>query len=170
MYNIKDVIDKMKKILNINSNIELANYLKVSYNTLNTWIKRGKIPQETIYDFCQKQNCSFDYLLTNKNEPTLIPKDDYKENNNSEITFKYYAFYNDFDIPYGATLYLSPTLTISNGIYLLKDKNIYLLAKCKIDIFNDKVTIIEKEKTISTIDLSKFNNIKKGLLIRFDTK
>ena len=169
MYNVKDVIDKMKKILNINSNIELANFLKVSYNTLNTWIKRGKIPQEVIYDFCQKQNCSFDYLLTNKNELTIISGEKEKDIN-SEITFKYYAFYDDLDIPFGATLYLSPTLTISNGIYLLKDKDIYLLAKCKIDIFNNKVTITEKEKIIATIDIDKFNKIKVGLLIKFDTK
>ena len=67
MYLIKDVILKMKKIAGVDSNIELSKYLNISYNTLNTWIKRGKLPQETILSFCEQNNCSLDYLLLNKN-------------------------------------------------------------------------------------------------------
>ncbi len=166
MYNIKEVIKKMKNVLNIDSNIELANYLKVSYNTLNTWIKRGKIPQEVIYDFCQNNSCSFDYLLIDKPKSTLQLKNK-DENSDNEIKFKYYAFCDELNIPFGSTLYLSPTLTISNGFYLLKSNNIYTLLRCKIDIFNNKATIYDKNSILTTLDIQEFNSIKVGLLTNF---
>lgn len=167
MYLIKDVIVKMKKIAGVDSNIELSKYLNISYNTLNTWIKRGKLPQETILSFCEQNNCSLDYLLLNKNANLF---DEKKETNTNTIQstqkmeyFKFYAEYDKLNISYGTTLKLSPTLYISNGYYLIKKDNVITIAKCFIDIFSKNVTLYTEEtKKILTFD--EFRTINLGLI------
>ena len=65
MYDIKRVIDKIKQIANLKSNADLARLLNISYNTLNTWIKRNSIPFNVITCVSQEFNISLNWLFLN---------------------------------------------------------------------------------------------------------
>ena len=176
MYLAKDVINKMKQLANLNSNVDLANNLGISYNTLNTWIKRGKLPQETIFSFCKDNNCSLDYLLLDK-EPNLFEEQqkDYKNNQlkTSQITdikedeFIYYANFEELNISYGSKIKLHPTLRISNGYYLLKKDSIYFIAKCKFDLLSRNTTLFI-ENIQYQLTYEEFELINLGLIIDFN--
>ena len=149
MYNIKEVIERMKKVANISSNASLARLLNISYNTLNTWIKRNKLPQEVLIEFAKKFNTSLDYLIFGHIEPDEIEKiEDQKITN--EIEFIYYGEYEPLNITINSKLKLNSTLLHSGAYYLLKQNDIYYIAKAYFNPFEENVLIKTSffEKTI----------------------
>lgn len=58
-----DVLKRMMKVLNTNSDSELAESLGVASQTIATWKKRNKIPYEQIIDMSRDLDVSTDYLL-----------------------------------------------------------------------------------------------------------
>ncbi len=156
MYEIKSVIERMKKTAQISSNIELAKVLNVSYNTLNTWIKREKLPQEIIFQFCSKYNISCDELLFNKKQSA---------NQNNSPTFTYYGFHKELNIHFKAKLLLSKDSLFNNTFYLLEKEKIFFIAKVIFNPFYKKCQI-EFEKNCYEITLDEFRNINHGLIIQ----
>ena len=166
MYNVKELIEKMKHAAGIKTNTDLAKELEISYNTLNTWLKREKLPQETIYNFATKYNCSLDYLLLATNSPinadtslfstnmTLNTKTTGTEDN-SISKFTYYGEYDPLNIKPGDTIELNSTLLHSNGHYLLKYDNIYFIAKVSLNIFTNIATI-SLDNQQNSIEISTF--------------
>ena len=177
MYNIKDLIDKMKLVAKLKTNIDLANELSVSYNTLNTWLKRKKLPQEVIINFAKKYNVSLDYLLLNKefsnNEADNLfnscsdanIKATHNNIDNTVDKFHYYGDYEPLNIKNGDILELNSALFHSNGHYLLKSNDIYFIAKVIINIFENSVKIITSDNYSNTIDLSTFKSYNQGLIV-----
>jgi hypothetical protein len=62
----KVILKRISNILGGLNNREMSEYMGVSYNTLNTWIKRNSIPMEQLSDLVQKRQTSYDWLLTGK--------------------------------------------------------------------------------------------------------
>jgi len=60
MYEVKNVLSNLAKLTNSSTNKELADKLKVSYNTLNTWIKRNSIGFDYIYQIARDEDISLD--------------------------------------------------------------------------------------------------------------
>ena len=76
MDNIKEIIGRIKDAKKVSTNTALAQSLDVSYNTLNTWIKRGKIPEKIIKDIVQSEQLSYDWVLNGiKSEDSETKKD-----------------------------------------------------------------------------------------------
>lgn len=71
MDSAKLIIKRMCEVAKIANNKDLSDFLEVSYNTLNTWIKRDSIPMDKISEFVQKRQLSYDWLLTGKGEMLL---------------------------------------------------------------------------------------------------
>ena len=72
---VKEILKRLREIFGVSSNKELADRLSVSYNTLNTWIKRDIIPFEVIQTIVTERQLSYDYVLlgkTNK-QPDFFP-------------------------------------------------------------------------------------------------
>ena len=67
MDNAKLILERIKETFNVKSNKELSDKLGVSYNTLNTWIKRNSVPIDIIDKVVQKRQISFDWILNGKN-------------------------------------------------------------------------------------------------------
>ena len=153
MYEIKNVIKKMKQAIDATSNIELANYLQVSYNTLNTWMKRGKIPQEILFDFCRKNNLSCDELILNK---TLSTSKYYE--------LIYYGLYKDLNINFKAKLQLTKEKLFNNAYYLLKKEDIFFIAKVSFNPFYKECQIELNEENFK-LSLEEFNTLNQGLII-----
>ena len=167
MYDIKEVISKMKLIANVDSNIALANLLDISYNTLNTWIKRSKLPQEILISFCKKYNCSLDYLLLNKKEEQNLFKTKQQTDNlnnaqNTEYSFIYYGKIDGFE-SLKLKLVINKKLLHSNALYLLKKNNIYIVASCSFDIFNNIVSI-DSNNLKHTTSIDNFYKLNQGLI------
>jgi hypothetical protein len=169
MYDIKDVINKMKLIANIDSNANLARLLDISYNTLNTWLKRHKFPQEILIAFCKEYNCSLDYLLLNKDTKVNLFNQDNNTANypKNADNFTYYGNISNIpELNTPTTLTLDKEKLHSNSYYLLFKENIYTVALCKFDIFNNTVSITIDSNT-NILPLEIFNTINKGLIINY---
>ena len=63
MYNVKNIIDKLILHSNSKNNKELAEKIGISYNTLNTWLKRGVISIDPIFNYVKENNLSLDFLF-----------------------------------------------------------------------------------------------------------
>lgn len=63
MYDIKNIIDKLILHSNSKNNKELAEKIGISYNTLNTWLKRGVISIDPIFNYVKENNLSLDFLF-----------------------------------------------------------------------------------------------------------
>jgi hypothetical protein len=61
--NAKEFFSRLRLMLNVKNNIELASTLDVQYPTLNAWIKRNSIPFETILKNPNFDHISIDWLL-----------------------------------------------------------------------------------------------------------
>ncbi len=171
MYNVKILIDKMKQISNVKTNTDLAKELNVSYNTLNTWLKRGKLPQEVIFNFANKHNASLDFLLLDTNiekqENSLFSSNltSKKQNITTDINsnIQEYIFYGEYEplnIKPGDILELNSTLLHSNGHYLLKYNDVYFIARVIINVYTNKAivkTLDNIQNIIDLIDLKSHN-------------
>jgi len=71
MNGTKIILKRILKEFGFLNNKELANYLEVSYDTLNGWIKRESIPLKIINRIVEGKNVSYDWLLTGKGEKFL---------------------------------------------------------------------------------------------------
>ena len=143
----------MKQAIDATSNIELANYLQVSYNTLNTWMKRGKIPQEILFDFCSKNNLSCDELISNKTPST-----------SKYYELIYYGSYKELNINFKAKLQLTKEKLFNNAYYLLKKEDIFFIAKVSFNPFYKECQIELNEENFK-LSLEEFNTLNQGLII-----
>ena len=161
MQNIKEVVSRLKEIANLASNVDLANYLGVSYNTLNTWIKREKIPQEVLFDFCKKNNCSLDYLLFNikKSETDLFST----QEESNENWHTYYGEFLDLGVKFKTKLKLDKSLMQNSGYYLIINNDIEFIVKAIFDINSNNVELLYNNN-LAKITLSEFKNINLGLI------
>ena len=67
----KELIKRMLNVINGKSYTDLANFLGISRNTVDVWIRRGKIPDKNLIKFCQLTNTNLNWLLTGKGEMFL---------------------------------------------------------------------------------------------------
>lgn len=63
-FSSQEVILRLKKALNISTDIELANYLGISKSTLSNWKARNTLDLPLLFSLCEQ--ISIDWLLTGK--------------------------------------------------------------------------------------------------------
>jgi len=169
MYDVKELIDRLKYIANLKTNVDLAEELNISYNTLNTWIKRGKLPQDILIGFSKKFNISLDYLIFGKIEQSIKEDKQTSLFNNIESIdsekFIYYGQYRELNINFKTELKLNKTLIHSGAYYLLFKGNIYFISKATIDIFKNLVILDIDSNLTNNISLQEFKALKIGLII-----
>jgi len=168
MYDVKELINRLKDTANLKTNVELAGALNISYNTLNTWIKRGKLPQDVIIEFAKKFDISLDYLIFGKLEQVI--QEDREQNlleniveNNNE-NFIYYGKYNELNISFKSEIKLNKTLIHSGAFYLLSKNDIYFIVRAIIDVFKNQVVLDIDGNLDNNISLEEFKNLKIGLI------
>ena len=83
MNNTKEIIGRLKQHYAVENNKELALRIGVSYDTLNTWIKRKKIPLEKIHEIVQNEHLSYNWFFTGEeNHKNSISEIEIKGDNN----------------------------------------------------------------------------------------
>lgn len=82
MRNSTDIINKLKEILKLKSDGELAKHLNISSGAIPNWKSRNKIPYEEVFTICEELNIN----------PNNVFYDNYKEDNNkikeNKVNFK----------------------------------------------------------------------------------
>lgn len=71
MNTFNKIMDKLKKILNINSDTELAEKMELSRSNYSERKQRNSIPYENLINLCKKEKISIDYLLKNENNSSF---------------------------------------------------------------------------------------------------
>ena len=66
--NTKEILDRLKKALNVRTDTDLAKYLGVKQNTISTWKSRNSFDYKLIFSICDENNIDIDWLLTGEGE------------------------------------------------------------------------------------------------------
>lgn len=70
--NFNEIIDKIKKCLNITSDTELAEKMELSRSNYSERKQRNSIPYENLINLCKKENISIDYILKNETKSSFM--------------------------------------------------------------------------------------------------
>lgn len=81
MKSIIDIINRIKKIENVNSEYALSKIFNKNQGTITNWKKRNIVPYELLYKYCDERNISFNWLLSGKGNQFISSTD----KNNIEI-------------------------------------------------------------------------------------
>ena len=65
---IRLIVDRLKKVLRVSRDDEVAKALGMSPQSLNGYKDRRKIPYEKILEFCEKENGSLDHVILGKGQ------------------------------------------------------------------------------------------------------
>ena len=68
MPEIRKIVDRLKKVLGVSRDDEVAKALGMSPQSLNGYKDRRKIPYEKILEFCEKENVSLDHVILGKGQ------------------------------------------------------------------------------------------------------
>jgi hypothetical protein len=69
--NINNILDRIKKIYNLNTDTQLNELMKLKKHTIATWRFRNTIDFITLYNFCNENNLNINYILSGEGEPFL---------------------------------------------------------------------------------------------------
>lgn len=72
--NAAEVIDRLKRAIDIDSDSDLAALLMVSRTTLSNWRKRNAVPLARLRGTCRRFGVPLEYILTGKGGPDLLAK------------------------------------------------------------------------------------------------
>ncbi|WP_159460722.1 helix-turn-helix domain-containing protein [Pasteurella testudinis] len=64
--NVEAVLERMKNIVQVKTDKDLAGYLFAKTTTFSNWKKNNSIPLETLISFVDKHNLSMDWLMFGK--------------------------------------------------------------------------------------------------------
>ena len=68
MPEIRKIVDRLKKVLEVSRDDEVATALGMSPQSLNGYKDRRKIPFVQIVEFCEKQDVSLDHVILGKGQ------------------------------------------------------------------------------------------------------
>jgi hypothetical protein len=160
MKNIKNILERLKDVYAVPNNRQLANKIDVNYNTMATWIKRDIIPYEKLHELVQKEQLSFDWLLSGvgvkyRNQPIQTTKMsiENEETDKDFLLFFYqYHFFNE-----------NPTVgVIINNPYKIYGNNpllTFMLHDGENVEDNMILVKLQFETQITSFDLRKISNL-----------
>ncbi|MBR6640460.1 MAG: LexA family transcriptional regulator [Muribaculaceae bacterium] len=71
----KDIVNRLRQVVNAENNSDLANKLGVRKSTISNWINRDSIDYDLVFSFCEHVN--LDWLLTGRGEMLKQPTQPY---------------------------------------------------------------------------------------------
>ncbi len=74
------VLERLKKHLQIRTNIDLANILNVKPNTISTWKKRNSMDYELIVSVCEKHGIDLNEVFYDDSTVVEVEKNNYNQN------------------------------------------------------------------------------------------
>lgn len=68
---VRDIVDRMKSVIGVSKDVDLADHLGGARSTLSVWKKRGSIPVDECIRIATEKNISLDWLMLGRGEPQL---------------------------------------------------------------------------------------------------
>lgn len=165
------IIDKLKKHLNINTDLDLSELLNVRPNTISTWKKRNSLDFNLIVALCEKNNIDLNDLFFNKPSTQLYVSDKSQETPliSREIQYKYCMGNLDlstlpsYNFPSIKSAHSRAFQVTSNNMLPLIEENSYVVCEsATIDSLPDDAIVVIVSKTqglfINKLINSKNNN------------
>jgi hypothetical protein len=63
---LRKVLDRLKSLEGLRSDVELAEPLATNRRNIAAWKERGTLPWDRLYDYCQRQQVSLEWLLNGR--------------------------------------------------------------------------------------------------------
>ncbi len=63
---LRQVLDRLKSLEGLRSDVELAEPLLTNRRNIAAWKERGTLPWDRLYDYCQRQQVSLEWLLNGR--------------------------------------------------------------------------------------------------------
>jgi len=63
---LRQVLDRLKSLEGLRSDVELAEPLATNRRNIAAWKERGTLPWDRLYDYCQRQQVSLEWLLNGR--------------------------------------------------------------------------------------------------------
>lgn len=83
---IRTIVDRLKKVLGVSRDDEVAKALGMSPQSLNGYKDRKKIPFVQIVEFCQKEDVSLDHVILGKGQVQNLDQNQQIINQNKRIS------------------------------------------------------------------------------------
>ena len=86
MPEIRKIVDRLKKVLGVSRDDEVATALGMSPQSLNGYKDRRKIPFVQILEFCQKEDVSLDHVILGKGQVSNLDQSKQIADQNKRIS------------------------------------------------------------------------------------
>lgn len=63
---LRQVLDRLKSLEGLRSDVELAEPLATNRRNIAAWKERGTLPWDRLYDYCQRRQVSLEWLLNGR--------------------------------------------------------------------------------------------------------
>lgn len=73
-FSSNDILSRLKTVLSVDTDTELADFLGIKKTTLSNWRNRNSIDLPLVFSFCEQIN--IDWLVTGRGQPTFQPNND----------------------------------------------------------------------------------------------
>ena len=83
---IRLIVDRLKKVLGVSRDDEVAKALGMSPQSLNGYKDRRKIPYDKILEFCENENVSLDHVILGKGQVSNLDKSKQIADQNKRIS------------------------------------------------------------------------------------
>ncbi len=79
MKNLNDILNRLKEVLEIKTDTELAEKLDLSGGVISNWKARNKIPYSEIFSICENYNFDINYVFYGKKNDNFEENTNFKE-------------------------------------------------------------------------------------------
>ena len=76
---VRDIVDRMKSVVGVSKDVDLADHLGGARSTLSVWKKRGSIPVDECLKLAREKNISLDWLMLGRGKAELGAVDEQAE-------------------------------------------------------------------------------------------
>lgn len=131
------VIERLKKVKGLHSDVELAQLLEIKPNTVSTWKKRNSLDYEKIFSVCHDQDLNW---IINGNT-----KEEYKTVANG---------FQNIENKLRVIIETVEEILDKNDLYMKPDKKSKLIMLLLQDAMNSEKSTIDKDKIRNLISLA----------------
>jgi|GEM_PF-550536 len=149
--NANDVINRLKSLLKLKTDIQLSEFLNIKPNTISTWKKRNSLDYETVISICDLYELDLNEVFLNKN--TVSDAEGATPLITKEVQFQYAAGFDRQSLLDLVPKYSFPFIdsgnsqafqVVSNNMFPLIDENSFVICSGSTlaEVKDNKVAVI----------------------------
>ncbi|MEC4116224.1 LexA family transcriptional regulator [Myroides phaeus] len=141
MQNATTVIKKLKKLLEIKTDLELSDILKVKPNTISSWKKRNSLQYEGIIEICKEHRIDLNELFLK--ESTIVKSNSFlkKQVKMISLDHQFEYFLDSEKVLKDAPKFVFPTTEEVDMAFQVASENMYPTLKVSSYVITKKIDI-----------------------------